>query len=113
MGNGDVTGKPAKAGTIQALAGARGLPPLMVILYHFSEGHHYSGIGWLDLIARRGYLWVEFFFVLSGFILTYAYGRRLKELWTVGGYGAFLRARLIRLYPLHLFMLAVIGAMIV
>ena len=107
-----MTGKPSKAGTIQALAGARGLPPLMVILYHFSEGHHYSGIGWLDLIACRGYLWVEFFFVLSGFILTYAYGRRLQELWTVNGFGAFLRARLIRLYPLHLFMLAVIGVMI-
>jgi peptidoglycan/LPS O-acetylase OafA/YrhL len=107
-----VTGKPAKSGTIQALAGARGLPPLMVILYHFSEGHHYSGIGWLDLIAARGYLWVEFFFTLSGFILTYAYGRRLTELWSLKGYGAFLRARLIRLYPLHLFMLAVIGAMI-
>ena len=107
-----MTAKPAKTGTIQALAGARGLPPLMVILYHFSEGHHYSGIGWFDLIAARGYLWVEFFFTLSGFILTYAYGHRLKELWTPNGYGAFLRARLIRLYPLHLFMLAVVGALI-
>ena len=107
-----MTGKPAKAGTIQALAGARGLPPLMVILYHFSEGHHYSHVGWFDLIAARGYLWVEFFFVLSGFILTYAYGQRLKELWTLNGYGAFLRARLIRLYPLHLFMLAAVGALI-
>ncbi len=108
---GNVTSS-AKAGTIRALAGARAFPPLVIILYHFSEGHHYSGIGWFDRIAARGYLWVEFFFVLSGFILTHVYGARLKELWTPKGYGAFLRARLIRLYPLHLFMLAMIGAMV-
>jgi peptidoglycan/LPS O-acetylase OafA/YrhL len=105
-----MTGKPA---TIQALAGARAFPPLMVILYHYSEGHHYAGVGWFDRIAARGYLWVEFFFVLSGFILTHVYASRLKELWSWRGYGAFLRARLVRLYPLHLFMLALIGLMIV
>jgi peptidoglycan/LPS O-acetylase OafA/YrhL len=102
----------AKAGTIRALAGARAFPPLMIVLYHFSEGHHYSGVQWFDRIAARGYLWVEFFFVLSGFILTHVYGRRLKELLTLNGYGAFLRARLIRLYPLHLFMLGLIGVMV-
>ena len=82
----------AKAGTIRALAGARAFPPLIIVLYHFSEGHHYSGVQWFDRIAARGYLWVEFFFVLSGFILTHAYGHRLKDLLTLNGYGAFLRA---------------------
>ena len=102
-----------KAGTIEALAGARAFPPLMVVLFHFSEGHHYSGVHWLDLLATRGYLWVEFFFVLSGFILTHVYWPRLSDLWTQRGHGAFLKARLIRLYPLHLFMLLVILAMVV
>ena len=105
-----------KTGTtlkIGALAGARGLPPLMIILYHFSEGHHYTGLLWFDRIAARGYLWVEFFFVLSGFILTHAYGHRLKELLQWKGYGAFLRARLIRLYPLHLFMLLLILGLVI
>jgi peptidoglycan/LPS O-acetylase OafA/YrhL len=105
--------KPAKAGTIAALAGARAFPPLLIILYHFSEGHHYSGLAWFDRIVTRGYMWVEFFFVLSGFILTHAYGLRLRDLLTLKGYGAFLRARLARLYPLHLFMLLVILAMVV
>lgn len=102
-----------KPGTIAALAGARAFPPLMIVLFHFSEGHHYSGVHWLDLIATRGYLWVEFFFTLSGFILTYVYWPRLRELFTPSGYGAFLRARLIRLYPLHLFTLLLMGAMII
>lgn len=113
-----VTGKPANAGArssgkIGALAGARAIPPLMVVMFHFSEGHHYSHFRPLDLLATRGYLWVEFFFVLSGFILTYAYWARLKDLFARPGYLAFLRARLIRLYPLHLFMLLVLLLMVV
>jgi peptidoglycan/LPS O-acetylase OafA/YrhL len=107
-----VTGKSTKGDTILALAGARAFPPLMIVLFHFSEGHHYSGVHWLDLIATRGYLWVEFFFALSGFILTLVYWPRLKDLFTRQGYGAFLKARLIRLYPLHLFVLLLILAMV-
>lgn len=112
-----MTTKPAgpgkiAAGKIAALAGARAFPPLMVVMFHFSEGHHYSGWRPLDFLATRGYLWVEFFFVLSGFILTHAYWSRLKDLFTASGYLAFLRARLIRLYPLHLFMLLLILAIV-
>ena len=90
---------------IRALAGARAFPPLLIVLFHFGEGHHYSGLPWLDLLSARGYLWVEFFFALSGFILTHVYGARVARLFTRAGYSAFLKARLIRLYPLHLFML--------
>jgi peptidoglycan/LPS O-acetylase OafA/YrhL len=108
-----VTSKPAGSEKIAALAGARAFPPLMVVMFHFSEGHHYSGWRPLDFLATRGYLWVEFFFVLSGFILTYAYWPRLKDLLRRSGYLAFLRARLIRLYPLHLFMLLLILAIVI
>src|SRR5436305_10148175 len=97
---------------IAALAGARAFPPLMVVMFHFSEGHHYSHFRPLDLLATRGYLWVEFFFVLSGFILTHVYWPRLKDLLRRSGYIAFLRARLVRLYPLHLFMLLLMLAMV-
>ena len=97
--------KPAE---IRALAGVRAFPPLMIVLFHFSEGHHYSGLPWLDLLAARGYLWVEFFFCLSGFILTHVYGARLAQIFTPSGYGAFLKARLTRLYPLHVFMLLMV-----
>ena len=85
----------------------------MIVLFHFSEGHHYSGLPWLDLLAARGYLWVEFFFALSGFILTHVYGERLAALFTRQGYGAFLKARLTRLYPLHLFMLLALLALLI
>jgi peptidoglycan/LPS O-acetylase OafA/YrhL len=94
--------KPAE---IRALAGARAFPPLLLVMFHFSEGHGYRHFWPLDYLAARGYLWVEFFFCLSGFILTHVYAARREQLFTGTGYGAFLKARLTRLYPLHLFML--------
>ena len=102
-----------KPATIAALAGARAIPPLLIVFYHFSEGHHYSGVRLLDLVATRGYLWVEFFFTLSGFILTHVYGARTRELWTRKGYFGFLKARLLRLYPLHLFLLLLLLGLVI
>lgn len=103
-----------RAVEIRALSGARALPPLILVLFHFCEGHGYRGLSWFDLIAAKGYLWVEFFFALSGFILLHVYGPRLREVLRARGYFSFLRARLVRLYPLHLFMIfAILGQLIV
>ncbi|HUO01246.1 MAG TPA: acyltransferase, partial [Rhizomicrobium sp.] len=102
--------KPAE---IRALAGARAFPPLVLVMFHFSEGHGYRNFWPLDLLAARGYLWVEFFFCLSGFILTHVYGERLTRLFSREGYGQFLKARLTRLYPLHLFMLLTVLAVLI
>ena len=63
----------------------------MLVMFHFSEGHDYRDFWPLDFVATRGYLWVEFFFCLSGFILTHVYGARLAQLFTARGYGAFLQ----------------------
>ena len=89
---------------IRALAGARALPPLFLVLYHYCEGHSYRGLPVFDIFVCKGYLWVEFFFGLSGFILTYVYWER-GSFWRWTTYSGFLKARLARLYPLHLFML--------
>ncbi len=98
---------------IRALLGARALPPLILVLFHFCEGHGYRGAKWFDLPVARGYLWVEFFFALSGFVLTYAYGAQFSDLWRPRGYLGFLQSRLARLYPLHLAMLFLILLMLV
>ncbi len=61
------------------------------------------------LVVAKGYLGVELFFVLSGFILSHVYAEAL-----VAGrfrYGGFLWARLARIYPLHLATLVAMGAM--
>lgn len=98
---------------IRALAGARAFPPLILVLFHFCEGHGYRGAPWFDLPVAKGYLWVEFFFALSGFVLTYVYAAHAPELWRPKGYFVFLKSRLARLYPLHLAMLLLIFAMVI
>lgn len=64
-------------------------------------------IGFEPAIVSKGYLGVELFFTLSGFILCHVYlpaaeAGRFR-------YGAFLQARLARIYPLHLASMAAIG----
>ena len=76
------TGRPIE---IKALAGARAFPPLILVLYHFGEGHHYQNAFWYDALVAKGYLWVEFFFALSGFILVHVYGARAADFWRDGG----------------------------
>ena len=98
---------------IRALSGARALPPLILVLFHYCAGHGFSGAKWFDLPVGKGYLWVEFFFMLSGFVLTYVYGARWREFWKPRAYLRFLQTRLTRLYPLHLFMLFVILFMVI
>jgi peptidoglycan/LPS O-acetylase OafA/YrhL len=106
-GSAETTARP-KAAEIRALAGTRALPPLLLTLYHYHEAHGYQNVRWFDVVISKGYLWVEFFFALSGFVLVYAYAARNHF-----QYAQFLRARLARLYPLHLFTLLLMLAMII
>ena len=100
---------------IRALAGARAIPPLILVLFHYCEDptRGYRGAKWFDLPVGKGYIWVEFFFILSGFVLTYVYGSRWREMWRAKSYVRFIETRLTRLYPLHLFMLFVILFMMI
>jgi peptidoglycan/LPS O-acetylase OafA/YrhL len=95
----------SKPQEIKALSGARALPALMIVLFHFYAIHRYvPAAAVLYPPVTKGYLWVEFFFALSGFLLIHVYGPRAAAFrWAA--YLAFLKARLTRLYPLHLFTL--------
>ncbi len=79
------------------LDGLRGIAAFAVILDHAPGG----SLG--ELIPGR-YLAVDFFFVLSGFVLAHAYGRGLDA---GGSAFAFMKARVIRLYPMYLLGLAI------
>ncbi|HVP29334.1 MAG TPA: acyltransferase [Myxococcota bacterium] len=102
----------SRPGEIRALAGARALPPLLLVLYHYHEVHGFQHFRPFDLLVAKGYLWVEFFFALSGFVLVHVYSARAGALWSGRGYLSFLRARLARLYPLHVVTLLIMLAMI-
>lgn len=83
----------------RALDGWRGICALLVALHHI-EVHGW--IYWQPLI-RNAWLFVDFFFVLSGFVIAHAYGEKLQSGARIKDFAV---RRLGRLYPLHLVMLA-------
>ena len=85
------------------LDGLRGVAALMVVIYHIFEGYAFAGGGIIESL-NHGYLAVDFFFILSGFVVGYAYDDRLgKSMKTKD----FLKRRLIRLHPM-----VIIGALL-
>ena len=82
------------------LDGLRGVAALMVVCFHLFEAYATSH---LDQRINHGYLAVDFFFILSGFVVGYAYDDR----WTKMTVREFLTRRLVRLQPM-----VVIGALI-
>src|SRR5271170_7297473 len=85
------------------LDGLRGVASIMVVAFHLFEAHSTSH---LDQIINHGYLAVDFFFLLSGFVIGYAYDDR----WGKMSVGNFFKRRLIRLQPMVV-MGMVIGAL--
>lgn len=88
------------------LDGLRGVAALLVVWYHVFEGFQFAGNKPVIDFINHGYLAVDFFFILSGFVVGYAYDNRWGKTLTLGG---FFRRRLIRLQPMVI-MGAVIGA---
>ena len=86
----------------EILDGLRGTAALTVVCFHLFEAYATSH---LDQRINHGYLAVDFFFILSGFVIGYAYDDRWKTMTTKEFFGR----RLIRLQPLVV-MGAVIGA---
>jgi peptidoglycan/LPS O-acetylase OafA/YrhL len=96
---------------IPALTGLRFVAASWVVLYHFR----------LDLAAllpatrvalpvfERGWLGVDLFFVLSGFVIAHNYAGRVR---TFADYRRFLGLRLARIYPLHLATLLVVALLL-
>src|SRR5579863_7730856 len=90
---------------IQSLTPLRGLAAIWVVCFHYGVVYfafHPEQFSW---IFNKGYLAVDMFFMLSGFVLSHVYWRtfvsdealRAKDYWN------FIGARIARLYPSHLF----------
>ena len=94
----------------ELLDGLRGVAALLVVIYHvfeglaFAEATNGAGSGLITTL-NHGHIAVDFFFILSGFVISYAYDDR----WAKMSIGGFFKRRLIRLHPM-LIMGAIIGA---
>lgn len=84
----------------QILDGLRGVAAITVVWFHIFEAYATSH---LDQKINHGYLAVDFFFILSGFVIGYAYDDRWKTMTAKD----FIKRRIIRLHPM-----VVIGAVI-
>ena len=78
----------------EILDGLRGVAAIIVIIFHFFELYSFGNPA--KQIINHGYLAVDFFYVLSGFVIGYAYDDR----WDRMSYWDFYKRRLIRLHPM-------------
>ncbi|MNS00117.1 Acyltransferase family protein [compost metagenome] len=101
------------AADLPALTALRGVAALGVALFHIDVCLYYREMGTLlpkaaSGVIANGYLWVDLFFILSGYVIHHAYRERLST----GRFGAraatFYRARFGRIYPLHLALTALL-----
>jgi peptidoglycan/LPS O-acetylase OafA/YrhL len=85
---------------IKSHTALRGIAALLVVLLPYSQILRpvFDVDSYTSFVAK-GYLWVDFFFILSGYVLSHVYsaspGNDLTSTWR------FLRMRFARIYPLH------------
>lgn len=77
----------------EILDGLRGVAAVCVVLYHLAESYGHTI---LDTVMTHGFLAVDFFFALSGFVIGYAYDDR----WDRMSIGGFFKRRITRLHPM-------------
>ena len=87
------------------LDGLRGVAAIIVVVFHIFEAHAKTPY---EQIINHGYLAVDFFFMLSGFVIAYAYNDRWEKL----NFKEFMKRRIVRLQPM-IFIGMITGALFV
>jgi peptidoglycan/LPS O-acetylase OafA/YrhL len=99
---------------IYPLTGIRAAAALWVVTFHMQGQieEAYPSLRFLiSPIVSHGYLGVDLFFILSGFIIHYNYSERLST-FSLSAYREFLWMRLARLWPVHLVLLGIFALLI-
>jgi peptidoglycan/LPS O-acetylase OafA/YrhL len=92
-----------KAASLPGLTGLRGIGAIWVVVFHAQYGLHLP-------IADAGYLGVDLFFTLSGFVLSHAYP---DMRWNWSSYRTFLQARFARIFPMNWAALGLVALILV
>ncbi len=88
------TAPSATSHRYSALDGLRGVAATLVVLFHIAWPNHVTH----NAFVRHGYLAVDLFFILSGFVISAGYSAKIAD---ARGVGRFLVLRFFRIYPLH------------
>ena len=86
---------------IRSLTGLRGLASVLVVAFHYAF-LPFQGQPSVRNPVDPGYLAVDLFFILSGFVMAATYGDSFAGTWSLGTYLKFLERRFARVYPLYL-----------
>jgi peptidoglycan/LPS O-acetylase OafA/YrhL len=78
-----------KRAEFHTLTGLRGLAALWVLVYHYIARNHVPDLKSFIPLFQTGYLGVDLFFVLSGFVLAHTYRDTASA--SLSAYGQFLR----------------------
>lgn len=91
---------------IETLTAMRGLAAIVVVVFHYSGGFlpSLTPSDYTSFLSK-GYLWVDFFFLLSGYVMAHVYAREFRENLSGAAIRQFIFARFSRIYPLHLVIL--------
>jgi peptidoglycan/LPS O-acetylase OafA/YrhL len=89
-----------------SLTSLRGLASVWVAIGHLSWTVPSAGLLLVLPMLRQGYLAVDFFFMLSGFVLAHAYKMHLMD--NLKSYLVFCRARITRIFPIHICILIIL-----
>ncbi|MDE2436552.1 MAG: acyltransferase [Sphingomonadales bacterium] len=103
--------RPSAPRHLDALTGIRGIAAWGVVLYHIRLSLLTLFPASVIAVLAKGYLAVDLFFMLSGFVIWYNYAGKIEA----GGWSAtrqFLWRRLARVWPLHVAILAVLVAFV-
>ena len=88
---------------ISALTGIRGVAALWVMLHHLSTQYSFQGNmpTWLEYAASKGWLGVDLFFILSGFVISYVHQTDFEDGVRASSWKRFMILRFARVYPVH------------
>jgi len=93
------------------LTGIRGVAALYVLVLHLNMVTTSANLGDYVPLIFRGYIGVDLFFVLSGFIISHVYAGRFER-FSLEAYGHFMWHRFARIYPVHVAVLAAFALMV-
>ena len=101
---------PVASGEIKALTGLRGVAALYVVFFHANGMHAFPAM--VRPFVSHGYMAVDLFFILSGFVMAMTYGGLFQDGFSLKKFKHFLLLRLARIYPLYILVTLVTAVMI-
>jgi peptidoglycan/LPS O-acetylase OafA/YrhL len=93
---------------IACLTPLRGIAALLVAVFHFQVYFIRFITKDQSMFVDKGYLMVDLFFIMSGFLIMHVYKDDFGELISIKSFKKFMLARFARLYPLHIITLLVL-----